>query len=1807
MGDSKVTQRKSWVVTHTPNNSSSNGVHVLNRLSCERLKRDSTPEFNSSYHYADENVEFDSPEPPNMINDEHSTSSRAEGKAEDFYLDVTSESNIVDLHSDPEPQLGTSRRDTYSLDNVPVVVEQNTPAPRRSILKCSKTAKPNRSRSSCRMVQFARLPNTDSRIKISKNRLHSGSNFIVSNNQVIDTNHSDDSKKDVLFDAEEFDDDLDGVQPLDSSVSSLINSPILDISNLNKSSKRGSRGNKVMSLVNSIEKRANESSIHSIRASDLLSMSGSKHNNTSPESNTIVSENSISSRRINLENFFEAEDSLKKISCNENENTIQNTDKSLLKNTEIGLVNNSDLQKLSRNLDHELSSDHIDDDKIQVECSEQIHEKEILTINDETSNCVSLNINEVSKTVENEISTIDDEMLNNISEQAKEFVAAEKEILLINVEKRSNISECVEELSSVEKEISTIDDVMSNNISEQAEEFVAVEKEMSTFDDEMPNNISENVEEHSHVENEMSTIDDEMPNNISENVEELSHVEKEMSTIDDEIPNNITENDEGILPVEKEMSTINDEMPNNITENDEGILPVEKEMSTIDDELPNNISENVEELSHVEKEMSTIDDEIPNNITENDEELSLPEKEMSTIDDELPNNISENVEELSYVVNENSIVEIDCSSIGDETSSNVSRHIEEEEMSSSCNDEISNVSKNINESKSIKKYIQNNVSKLAKLPVNKEKDHFNKDNNLEHVQNLSGNKRKHSNVQNVLEIVKKPVNVKKSIINVPDSVVDTAEKCNEDLVQIDIQNSPGVTKKSFCSKKKHLDVQNVSEIVKKLINVTKVYSNSQNDVSKHFNLPIDQSSSIIAPFMPLVPNSSIDTIGATSFHLNENVSENNKLLEKDQTKSLKNNELSYVKKESSTENINNTIMNAIESQLSEIDSDKSTCSNFNEKETIYVASLSSLNNEDTLLSNSIAVEGETDNIHLEINENVSLNSINSSSYIESLKDETATASNLITSVKDNINVTEVLTKTTNTENGTININNTNNLSSSLIRKSICHNNKSIELSEAIGLDILFINKDGSDSQNSVQNKTTIFSESKRSPITKKSLVLDKSNKLTKNTLNDDPQNNEISSAKTILCLSSDSKDLEHETSTNLEQTFDASIGKPKFESTPWNGSKSSKIIQPDLYADVSENNQQQRKRSRSITPLNDLEYWSQMMRDFNESVKKASYSESKINFNTCNQQSDKCKIATQLTNPLNRSIIKKTKATNSSPKNTPKSSNVSQRQSTRSKTKCTSSADVKKISKSQLLHPTIIIGRDDINKANNKLMMKDETKFTQKATKSKSDIITTDSESECNSNNRKTSVKSLNISGISKITRTKRKLKSYTSPQKVLRSSENDKSPVQFSNVSSKRISTRNKKKSINQTLPKDILSSSSENENSSNSGKSSFKSSSVSSGRKKLSSPIRHTRRNLRTRMNKNESNKSIKKQTRSNTIDKDKSSKTSNPKVCPSESATELHAIRNSEYSLNNKSTEKDNILVKPKKKGSNIEINTRKNKVTEKSLKNKSPIMTRITRSNTTLIESNPSKLDKKNKTSSPVKDKSSEVVKTIQNSKSNKKGRSKRILPSEPINKYTSECESSDNEEIIENLHSVNNPTIKNKEKCIQSDNHLSLSSTKRNLRERVCETSNVIMQLSTRSRKRNADISPFSQPIAKSKKCNNSSKVASTTISCASKSPQNHLSTNTKRTRQISKITATQDFDNSTKETLTGSKKVEKSKSAEKTRAKKRVINSEDNSIDLAPSTRKIIKKETEKKLTRATSKNSNTDEAYNSTKVKFDK
>jgi len=191
--------------------------------------------------------------------------------------------------------------------------------------------------------------------------------------------------------------------------------------------------------------------------------------------------------------------------------------------------------------------------------------------------------------------------------------------------------------------------------------------------------------------------------------------------------------------------------------------------------------------------------------------------------------------------------------------------------------------------------------------------------------------------------------------------------------------------------------------------------------------------------------------------------------------------------------------------------------------------------------------------------------------------------------------------------------------------------------------------------------------------------------------------------------------------------------------------------------------------------------------------------------------------------------------------------------------------------------------------------------------------------------------------------------------------------------------------------------------------------------------------------------------------------------------------------------------------------------------------------------------------------------------------------------------------------------------KTKKKDVIVDNNLSSLSTKRNLREKSKTSDVVLLPPKTISRKRAADTSPLSQPNAKGKKCDISSKVANA-VSRASNSPNI-------RTRNKSKLTVKQVSDNSFPETTIVVKKERKKstekvkpKSNENTRTKKRQLNSDNCSFDSAPSTSKKSRQvtfrgtESENKKsdssTCTTSKIQNTDDSIEpnaSLKVKYNK
>lgn len=522
ISDSKIATRKSWVVTNTSASSISSGTHILNRLSSERLKRDSTPEFNSSYHYQDEDVEFDSPSVPydNLSNDsgyrnvsDLDTNNQLESankQNDDNWQPGSIEmNNLSDANFEP----GTSRRDTYSIASEVITKEQNVITTPRSILKSSKTVKPMRSRSSCRMVQFARLPKSNSKIKNSMSRLCSGSDFIVVDDDLNEADTPKSPKKSLQFNIEDnLDDDLAGVQPLDNSVSSLINSPILHDSSSNKSSsKRGSRGKKVLNLISSFEKRANETSKNSIKASDLLSMNGSNHKytlstNDSQEDIDLSQELSSNSRRINLTNILEA-DSFRNTSSDKGHNEILAREDNCESkdNIETSLLNNSHSENIS-NLNSEINS-----------CKSPVTDTEHLVIV-ETENAEQIDAqcetsaikHDVSHSVEKDCKTSTNKSLtislnnhidNNVQKDCSK-VLDQNEVEMENCK-----SEAVEKSIKLKK-----DQLMQNNENELAIKCVDIRKDNidvqvnnSELYEESPSMVIQSMAEIFHISDDLQT------------------------------------------------------------------------------------------------------------------------------------------------------------------------------------------------------------------------------------------------------------------------------------------------------------------------------------------------------------------------------------------------------------------------------------------------------------------------------------------------------------------------------------------------------------------------------------------------------------------------------------------------------------------------------------------------------------------------------------------------------------------------------------------------------------------------------------------------------------------------------------------------------------------------------------------------------------------------------------------------------------------------------------------------------------------------------------------------------------------------------------------------------------------------------------------------------------------------------------------------------------------------------------------------------------------------------------------------------
>jgi len=734
--------------------------------------------------------------------------------------------NEINQLSVSEP--GTSRRDTYSVDSRPIIIEENTtPTPRRSILKCSKTTKPNRSRSSCRMVQFARLPKTDSKIKNTKTRLNPGFNFVVTDdeNNVIDLNRS--TTNSTQFDIDEYDDDLDGVQPLDISVSSLINSPILDNS-INKSSKRGSRGNKVMSLINSIEKRSNESSKHSIRASDLLSMNGSKHVETSPnddyQNNANLLQESVSStRRINLEDIFEAEDSLKTTSNIENETLAQEIKESPVKSVEIvsspktNSFNFTDTEKIPDNV---FTEDVSKNDTNDLECEytfalplilPKINSSSITVIDSDSAFIDTENDFSPTEIINNQF---DKNSKLNISSHIIEECKSPNELLT----KTDNV-----ERPALDHELSTTsthDDYIDGTQRDKFDCYdKTVDEEICTDDIETPNNIPELSEKNKPIEKEHT----QKQNNGSEFVND-----------------NVCTNE--VQPSKNDVRLVNKSADLNLVQIDKQNYVSKVLEQTLNGETPSKVVQSMSEMFNLSiDEHETTHSQHKENLVEtyvlmgkDDLENSLGVKEIEKI----------NLDKCNKTLCENSVLSAEPvnKSLMDAIEVQLDKMHCESDASSNCNEnEIIPVDStlNLNKQKTLSSNLDLELTENLTLKIN---------------DNLSNNSLNTLTVVGSPEIISKPKSPTKDNLsndcltdvdcsNVTELPARTSVGETNSVQNIDLNNEDS----NITISPDNLSVENKSPkpIKKKLINLdqlkTALGSNDSKELKKSVRLPINES------------------------------------------------------------------------------------------------------------------------------------------------------------------------------------------------------------------------------------------------------------------------------------------------------------------------------------------------------------------------------------------------------------------------------------------------------------------------------------------------------------------------------------------------------------------------------------------------------------------------------------------------------------------------------------------------------------------------------------------------------------------------------------------------------------------------------------------------------------------------------------------------------------------------------------------------------------------------------------------------------
>lgn len=1101
--------------------------------------------------------------------------------------------------------------------------------------------------------------------------------------------------------------------------------------------------------------------------------------------------------------------------------------------------------------------------------------------------------------------------------------------------------------------------------------------------------------------------------------------------------------------------------------------------------------------------------------------------------------------------------------------------------------------------------VSNNSVENSSLALNNTCDH----DNITHIQNNSS------------------TNINSSLHESSDTIINSSHVSA--LLEInkfeDENKGPKInselSENSVNIEKDHTDVQNsVTDFSENLINVEQDHSNApSNDVSilvrqsnvenddlgmqKNVSKIIDEESpSMIVQSISKMLNSSVDELEITHSQHKENLNESYVLVDKHSPQNI-----SSGKTEVSTENLNKSFMDAIEVQLDKMhDSNVS----FKENELVSINSSQDTNIEKTLTSSIISEKIEIENPNLEVNDDSSINSMSVLLVNESTSNITNPASKITLSTKHNSsNRNSDISQLTDNDSDK-NISNKNNSNSKIIKVD----DESINSSKTVPSDNFDNEKEKSKLVNNSHQET--------SNISNRTHSFRNLNNSKKNLSINVIENKKTCSSQKIVDKDSTHSDVDQmedsgKINKSYEAPLDTSIGKPQYESTPWNGSKSSKTLHStasnqanetshidvsiiadkqnttlsnsstslqldeSVHDNITEKVNDQRNRSRSITPDIKPDIWSQMMKDFNESVKKASvanYNNSvKIPINRSLQPDDLFiivkteEVSSNCTDSENITQLEaENKSALHSSNNTLNTSiehqdEQSSRNNTRSEFQTESperSSKTKSVQSKQLKMEVLKNSEEIINNvvsSNKKNSINTETTITNK--KRSNTIVLNDSSSDISKKNSEGTKKSLPCDVANCVKKNKKT--TSTKPNIAISTSQSEHdSDTDISSNKSLRI-TRNKKMT-----------------------------------KKKHSSPeLQPKKRNLRGQVEKNESGNSNKKLDKVNVTITDATSSGNDTETCSSESAnvfpTTKRQLRKREQNLCNeqlKPTLKDKKKLissnKPLRNTSNSDKNSGKILIPEKS-KEIQPIKTRLTRSNTVLNEASLPKLNKKTVSSSPIKAKSVKVgkIKKTINSKSNKKSQSKS-LPSKPITKKdksdSSEYESlSETEEIPQKTQSVNNQPKTKKENIKKKNvqiNNSPLLSTKRNRRE-IIETLKVSPQLSTRSRKRAADTSPLCQPNTKGLKRDISSKIANTTNSHVSNSPKEYASSSTiKLTRNKSKLVS-QNSNNSFPESVkTGKKENITTKSL----PKKRVLNSDESSIDCAPSARKMTRKATAK-------------------------